>query len=258
MRILTASLVLVVSLTLTTNFSCAETSEPDKQAAKIVAKPLLEAFYQEIDGRPILTVMLTNVGQEPFAVVNPFEAFYLRIEALDSRGVNLLNPDPFAKKKMPERNLIALQSQQGIHCRIDLIDGFVTWAVAGHSFPDNRPAVMQPHHTLVPDDVSKIHKIRVTLLDSPGVLDPMFPPTYAFKYVLGIDIEKENVFMGQRQILEIPLGEKVDRTVPQFGQLPALVESAEQPKNEEQRRTVDDPRKIVPTTPIPPPLPVSP
>ena len=240
-RILVASLLLVVSLVLTTNFAFAETPEPDKPATKIVHRPLLEAFYQEVDGRPIVTVMLTNVGQEPFAVVNPFEAYHMRIEVLDIQGKNLLTrQEAGGKKEDFPSNLTRLIPQRGILCRIDLLDS-VPGLTLGHGtmlepekkFSYHIPAMFISHYSIAPDDVSKIDEIRVTLCGSKDYFSSMFSFEKSVHYYYGTDIEKENLLVGeQRQILVIPLGAKVDRTVPQFGQRIKLAEPVvEQPKN---------------------------
>ena len=198
---------------------------------KSIPIPKLEAFYQEINGHPVLTVMLTNIGQVPFAILNPFETFYIRVEVLDSQGKDLLKErDGSGASSVPEHATILtkLKSQRGIHCKIDLFDGFTSMAM-GHSTRGEMmlhwPAMFAMTENISPEDVAKIHKIRVVLKNESELsTDTVFAFSHGVGLLYNIDPKKENMFDGQRQILEISLGEKVNRAVQQFGQLVELGE----------------------------------
>ena len=255
MRILIAIPLCIVLLTLTANVSNSETPAP------VVPVPKLEAFYQEVNERPILTVMLTNVGREPFAVLNPFEAFYVHIEVLDSQGNSLMKRDNDKRVEVPDRQtrLTVLKPQRGIHRQIDLREGITTWAVVGHGTMaetlHHMPMISHAHYIISPDDVSKIHTIRVTLPNQQAMGALIFSFESAVRFLYRIDAEEENLFVGGlRQTIEIPLDEQVNRTVPQFAQWVKPDEQpSPQPRDNEPLRATPEPGTIPLLPPALPP-----
>jgi poly(3-hydroxybutyrate) depolymerase len=214
----------------------------------------LDAVYQEVGGHPILTILLTNIGQEPFSVMCPFDSFYVRIEVLDSQGENLTNALKTqgitgAYTTDSNTTLVLLKPQHGVHRRIDLYDGFTSIGIGHATMQDTMhhvPAMFTSDYNVSLDDVSRIHKIRVTLHRARS--GPIFDFAFMARYFFGIDAEAENLFFGQRQVLEILLDENVVRTIPQFGQLMELGERVF-PLSQS-----DEPFRIAPQVVLPPPV----
>jgi len=196
----------------------------------------LETFYQEIDGRPILTIMFTHGGDVPLSVLKPFATLYVRINLLDSDGEDLMKRTEGGA--FPERSavrLVHLEPREGIHSKIDLLDGITYAGFAGHgTMPDGRhiPAVYANKYSLSPEDVANIRKIRVTLRSSWEPRETMFNLDNGMSVAYGINTRENNLFVGHRQgqVIEIRLDEGVNRTIPQFSRLLEIAEPVEEPR----------------------------
>lgn len=201
-----------------------------REKAATIPQPKLEAFYREVAGRPELTVMLTNTGQTPFTVLNPFDAFYVRLEILDAEGNNLLRDEGtgiHSTSLKDKPTLTKLNPGRGVQCKIDLLDGFASVGFGHGTMAETHhhvPAAFTGKRNISEDDVVKIRKIRIVLKSDWDLSGTVFSFPLAVKMLYGFDHEKESLFTGQRQVVEIPLGEKVDRTRLQIGQLLELGE----------------------------------
>jgi poly(3-hydroxybutyrate) depolymerase len=211
----------------------------------------LEAVYQEVGGRPILTIMFTHADKLPFTVLYPFEAFYVRIEVLDAEGKILSKEKEAVSLQKEHVNLVKLQPRQGILRKIDLLDGF-TQAGMGHGTMAETmhhvPAMFANRYNISPDDVPKIHKIRVSLRSKSDLSSGIFGFSQGVQMLYGIDSEKENLFVGQHLVVDIPVGGRVNQAVPLYGRLMELGEPLP-PKVE------PGGLRVTPPPFVPPPLP---